>query len=77
MTLSLYWKIKTPAKKHLPYSFKRAVEQGGYRDRIPPLDFIRGFRMNFPTMVDNDEGDALDELIKAMQDGKEIEFEWK
>jgi len=75
MSRDLYWKVKQPAKKLLPTSFKWAIQKAGLSEDVPDVEFVRGFLAGM--QEDTTEQMQVQELLKAMEDGQDIELEWR
>ena len=74
MTTKLYWKVREPAASPLPILLKWAIENRG---KVPPTkDWLEGFMVALP---DNavEPKEQIAALLRALEEGKEIEYEWR
>ena len=76
MTISLYWKVKTPATQRLPIKLKWALESSGHR-QIPSLDWLEGFVASYTDGDECEQMRALVSMLREMRAGVEIELEWQ
>lgn len=73
MSTHLYWQIKQSAKNELPIKLKWELEYSHQRD-CPDVNWLKGY---CSALERDEEKEQINALIAALEDGHEVELQWR